>query len=70
MQRETISTEQTLQWVRGPKTAVSACSGVTTFFPTLLQWVRGPKTAVSTGETDEDDDPIKASMGPRSEDRG
>ena len=37
----------TLQWVRGPKTAVSVTNNGREIRRRALQWVRGPKTAVS-----------------------
>ena len=36
-----------LQWVRGPKTAVSIVDQTNKLLDEKLQWVRGPKTAVS-----------------------
>ena len=36
-----------LQWVRGPKTAVSNIADKLDARGIMLQWVRGPKTAVS-----------------------
>ena len=64
------SISPTLQWVRGPKTAVSDIRRIRRCNGGKLQWVRGPKTAVSDQRHRLGSALRDASMGPRSEDRG
>ncbi len=61
-----------LQWVHGPQTVVMAAAIglVIAAIVAWLQWVHGPQTVVMSFGDSSDSQRKKASMGPRSSDRG
>src|SRR5260370_13088334 len=59
----------TLQWVRGPITAVMNGNFISAWSQVELQWVRGPITAVMANFDFSTHYAIIASMGPRSANR-
>ena len=59
-----------LQWVHGPRTVVMPTAATKGHGRPQLQWVHGPRTVVMLAYSDEALREGKASMGPRSENRG
>ncbi len=64
------TTSSALQWVHGPRTVVISISMRMSPLSTRLQWVHGPRTVVIAADVETYYEIYRASMGPRSENRG